>query len=145
MVWDLREAVSYYRSQGAPSDQSALIGLLKEIQQENGGAVPAPMLPVIADALGVKASYLQAVIRRFPSLRLSDSHLLEVCAGPNCGKCTAVAAAAEALRSSSITVKFVPCMRMCGKGPNIRWDGTLYHRATEALLQKLSEEAKKST
>jgi hypothetical protein len=30
-------------------------------------------------------------------------------------------------------------MRLCGKGPNIRWDGTLYHGADEALLKMLLE------
>ena len=34
MSWDLQEAISYYRRQGAPGDQSAVLGLLKEIQQE---------------------------------------------------------------------------------------------------------------
>ena len=37
MSWNLEEAISYYKTQGAPADQSALIGLLKEIQQENQG------------------------------------------------------------------------------------------------------------
>ena len=36
MNWNLEEAISYYRSMGAPSDQNALIGLLKEIQRERG-------------------------------------------------------------------------------------------------------------
>lgn len=139
MRWDLNETVSYYRSQGAPGDQSALIALLKEVQQENGGAVPKAALGIVANGLGVKASYLEAVIKRIPSLRLADKHLLEVCAGPNCGKAAAIAAFAENLQSSKITVKFVPCMRMCGKGPNIKWDGTLYHQATVELLKKLAE------
>lgn len=139
MSWDLNEAVSYYRSQGAPGDQSSLIALLKEVQQENGGAVPKAALGIVANGLGVKASYLEAVIKRIPSLRLADKHLLEVCAGPNCGKAAAIAAFAENLQSSKITVKFVPCMRMCGKGPNIKWDGTLYHQATVELLKKLAE------
>ena len=28
-------------------------------------------------------------------------------------------------------------MRMCGKGPNLKWDGKLHHGATEALLKEL--------
>ena len=140
MGWDLNEAVSYYISQGAPADQSALVSLLKEVQQENGGAVPKAALHIISDGLGVKYSYLEAVITRLPSLRLADRHLLEVCAGPNCGKAAALAAFAESLQSSKVTVKFVPCMRMCGKGPNIKWDGMLYHQADTALLKKIVEE-----
>ena len=31
MEWNLEEALDYYRRQGAPGDQNALIALLKEI------------------------------------------------------------------------------------------------------------------
>ena len=40
MSWDLKEAVEYYGRQGAPGDQSAVISLLREVQQENGGSIP---------------------------------------------------------------------------------------------------------
>ena len=139
-MWSLEEAVSYYKKQGAPSDQSALVSLLREVQQENGGAVPKSALPAMAEGLGVKESYLMAVIRRIPSLRLSDMHTLELCAGPNCGKHAALAASAEKLcKGKNITLKFTPCMRLCGKGPNLKWDGKLYHKADEALLRSLTE------
>lgn len=140
-MWNLEEAISYYKKQGAPSDQSALMSLLREIQQENGGAIPKSSLLSLAEGLGVKESYLLAVIRRIPSLRLSDSHTLELCAGPNCGKHAALAACAEKLcKGKNISLKFTPCMRLCGKGPNLKWDGKLYHKADEALLKRLLEE-----
>ena len=139
-MWNLEEAVSYYKKQGAPSNQSALVSLLREVQQENGGAVPKSALPAMAEGLGVKESYLMAVIRRIPSLRLSDMHTLELCAGPNCGKHAVLAASAEKLcKGKNITLKFTPCMRLCGKGPNLKWDGKLYHKADEALLRSLTE------
>jgi NADH:ubiquinone oxidoreductase subunit E len=139
-MWNPEETISYYKKQGAPSDQSALVSLLREVQQENSGAIPKSALPAMAEGLGVKESYLLAVIRRIPSLRLSDSHTLEMCGGPNCGKHAALAAAAEKLcKGKNVTLKFVPCMRLCGKGPNLKWDGTLYHKADEALLKRLME------
>lgn len=139
-MWNLEEAISYYKKQGAPSDQSALVSLLREVQQENGGAIPKSALPAMAEGLGVRESYLLAVIRRIPSLRLSDMHTLELCAGPNCGKHAALAACAEKLcKGKNITLKFTPCMRICGKGPNLKWDGKLYHKADEALLRSLIE------
>ena len=139
-MWNMEEAVSYYKKQGAPSDQSALVSLLRETQQEHGGAIPKSVLPTLAEGLGVKESYLLAVIRRIPSLRLSDMHTLELCAGPNCGKHAALAACAEKLcKGKSITLKFTPCMRLCGKGPNLKWDGKLYHKTDEALLRSLTE------
>ena len=47
--------------------------------------------------------------------------------------------AAEKLRQQGITVKFAPCMRLCGKGPNLKWDGKLYHKADENLLKELMQ------
>ena len=139
MSWSLEEAITYYKKQGAPADQNALISLLREVQQENGGSIPKSMLPAIAQGCGVKEALLHALIRRLPSLRLNDRSCLEICAGPNCGKHTSLAAFAEK-NCDHVTVKFVPCMRMCGKGPNIRWNGELFHRADEALLRRLMEE-----
>lgn len=137
----LQEIIAYYRRQGAPGDQTALISLLREVQQESGGAIPQAALPALADGLGVKESFLLALIRRIPSLRLADSHVLELCAGPNCGKHRTLAALAEKLcRQAGVTLKYGPCMRMCGKGPNVKYDGKLYHGADEALLYRLLRE-----
>lgn len=140
MAWELKEAAEYYKKQGAPSDQGAVIGLLREMQEEFG-AIPSHLLPEAALILGVKESFLLAVIRRQPRLRLADTHLLEVCAGPNCGKSKELAAQAEKLCAGKpgITLRFTPCMRQCGKGPNLKWDGTLYNRANAELLIKLLE------
>ena len=146
MDWNLSEAISYYKSQGAPADQNALVNLLREVQAESGGSVPRSVLPEIADSLGTKESLLLALIRRYPSLRLADTHTLELCGGPNCPRKAPLAAFVEktwGTKPRGFTVKQVPCMRLCGKGPNIKWDGKLYHNADEALLQKLIGEALK--
>ena len=95
MNWNLEEALDYYKKQGAPKDQSALIQLLKEIQQEEKGSIPQYMLQTIAQVYGIQTSLLLALIRRIPGLRLDDTHTLVLCAGPNCGKHTALAACAE--------------------------------------------------
>lgn len=137
-MWNLDEAIRYYQNLGAPADQSALIGLLREIQQEQGGAIPKGMPAVIAESYKIKEGILLALIRRIPSLKIADTHILELCAGPNCGKSAALAAGAEKLQASgNFTLKYVPCMRQCSKGPNLRWDGTLYSKATPQLLEEL--------
>ena len=141
MAWTLNEALDHYKRQGAPSDQGALIALLTEVQQEHG-SIPKGILPEIAAYYCVKEALLLAIIKRIPRLRLSDVHTLEVCAGPNCSKAAALAAAAEKLAAAhpgKVILKFTPCMRMCGKGPNLKWDGTLHHGATEELLRQLTE------
>lgn len=133
----MKEMLEYYRRQGAPGDQTALINLLKELQQTHG-AVPKWAVAEIAESYKVKESFILAVVKRIPSLRLQDTHLLEVCAGPNCGKHTALAAEAEKLcKLKGIELKYMGCQRMCGKGPNIKFDGKLYHKATVELLREL--------
>lgn len=133
----MKEMLDYYRRQGAPGDQTALISLLKELQQTYG-AVPKWAVTEIAEEYKIKESFILAVVKRIPSLRLQDTHLLQLCAGPNCGKHTALAAEAEKLcKLKGVELKYMGCQRMCGKGPNIRFDGKLYHKATVELLQEL--------
>ena len=136
MHWDLNEAIDYYRRQGAPGDQNALKNLLAEIQAEQGGAIPQYVLPIIAEKLGVKESFLAAIIRRIPSLRMADRHLLEICGGPNCPRKNDLSHFLDRA-GEKMEVRLVPCMRLCAKGPNIRFDGKLYHGADEALVEKL--------
>lgn len=135
MSWELKETIDYYRRQGAPGDQNALKNLLVEIQAEFGGAIPKYLLPETAAGLGVKESFLAAIIKRFPSLRLQDHHVLEICSGPNCPKKWQP----PRIDDSRVEVRYMSCMRMCGKGPNIRFDGKLYHKADVELVKRLLE------
>ena len=142
MDWNLDEAIAYYKKQGAPRDHSAVTALLKEIQQENGGSIPMQAVVRTAEAMDVKENLLLALIRRIPSLRLMDGHCLEICAGPNCGKQKTLSEFVEKTYGSKpkgFTLKYVPCMRMCGKGPNIRWDGCIHHKADPELIRRLVE------
>lgn len=140
MDWDLQEAIGYYRKQGAPGDQSAVLNLLREVQRESGGSIPRGALSEIAASYGVKEGLFLAFIKRIPSLRLGEEHTLEICGGPNCSKRADLLGAAERLcKGKKITVKSVPCMRQCAKGPNIKWDGKLHNGADEALLKQLIE------
>ena len=136
MNFDLKEVIDYYRRQGAPGDQNALRNLLTEIQEAHSGAIPSGILLPTAEGLGVRESFLLAIIRRIPSLRLKDVHILEVCAGPNCSRRGKLAELAEKYRGR-VEIRLVPCMRQCGKGPNLRFDGKLFNGADETLLAEL--------
>lgn len=141
MSWNLSEAIQYYKTQGAPGDQIALTNLLREVQAEFG-AVPQWVLPEIAAAYGIKETYLQAIVKRIPSLRLENSHCLELCGGPNCSKRAKLAAFVEntyGTQPKNFTLRYTGCVRMCGKGPNLKWDGQVYNGADEALIKKLVE------
>ena len=136
---NLQQLVSRYMAMGAPGDQIALTELLRQLQADNDG-IPEYLLDPVALQLGIKKSFLLALIRRFPSLRLKNTHCLELCGGPNCSKRAQLAAFVEktyGAKPKGFELRYVNCMRMCGKGPNIRWDGKLYHQADEALIRKL--------
>lgn len=138
MAWNLDEAMEYYKKQGAPGEQIALVGLLSEVQEEHG-AIPGWILPQISAFYKIKEPFLLALIRRMPRLRLQDSHCLELCSGPNCGR-SPLAAFVEktyGTKPKNFTLKYTGCMRMCGKGPNIRWDGRVYNGADEDLIRTL--------
>ena len=134
--------MEFYKRQGAPADQIACVNLLKEIQREQGG-IPNWMITRAAEFFGTRESLLLALVRRIPSLRLMDCHLLEVCSGAFCGKRTEIADFVEKTYGKSpkdFTFRYCNCMRQCGKGPNIRWDGKVYNAATPELVKKLIEE-----
>ena len=138
MAWDANEAIAYYKSQGAPGDQSALVGLLREAQQAHGGVIPAYLPAEAARCYGVKESYILAVIKRIPSLRLSDRSVLEICCGNSCGRKNAVLLDhAQQNWGAKLEIRQSGCMRMCGKGPNIRLNGQIHHKADAALIDQL--------
>ncbi len=143
MDWELQQAMSYYKSQGAPENQMVLIHLLREIQEENGGVLTRELLGAVADGYQIRPVLLTALIRRVSGLRLDDTHCLELCSGPNCARREGLAAFVKKTygkKPERFTLKYAGCMRLCGKGPNIRWDGVLYSGADETLIRKLVEE-----
>ncbi len=135
-MWKIEEAIAYYRRQGAPGDQTALINLLKEIQAEHNDVLNHQDVEKVAQVLEVKESFLMAIIKRFPSLKFQDVHCLEVCKGEMCSRKTNLKAILNNL-PSNVELKGVGCMRMCAKGPNVRYDGKVYNYADEVLIKKL--------
>jgi len=144
---EIREMIEYYRRQGAPQDQQMLIALLREAQEAEGGALSLGMLEEIAQAYGMKATLLQAIIRRVPSLRCESArHRLEVC-----GTCRAGAKLRDDIErayhvksgscneAAGFSYWVTPCMKNCKHGPSIRWDGVLYGQASGELVRKLIE------
>ena len=141
MAWSIEEALKYYQNMGAPRDQNALIGLLKEVQQELG-AVPQWAITQAAEYYRIQPSLLLALIRRVPRVRLENTHLLEICGGPNCPRKRDLMTLVEkryGKEPRSFILRQVGCMRQCGKGPNIRWDGRVYNGADEELIASLVE------
>ncbi len=148
--WTLEEALAYYRRQGAPGEQGALVALLREVQEERGGALPAADLAEIAAALSLRDTFLSAIIRRYPACAPRRPHRMELC-GPRCSGRGAARLAAfveetygvrpgGVSASGRFTYRITGCMKSCPNGPSLRWDGALHSRADEALIRALVDE-----
>ena len=148
-AWTLQEAIAYFKTQGAPGQQGALIELLREAQQENGDVIPDAALAEIAAAYGLKDSYLAAIVKRYPSLRTASApHRLEVCGGPNCARQDSPRLRAwledtygvqpgGISSAGRFSYRVCGCLKHCGRGPNIKWDGQVWEHADETLLRSL--------
>lgn len=147
MKESLQEIALYYKNQGAPSDQSALLSCLREAQQACGGMLDADAQQEIGAALGVKPTYLQAVAKRISDLKLSGaSHTLTVCQGVNCsreGKSIhryledeLGARPGKTFLGGKWMYQTVGCQRACRTSPNVRVDGQLM---TGMTLERLKE------
>lgn len=148
--WNIHEAVEYYKGQDAPQNQFALVELLKEAQEHNGGVLTDCLIEDIAALLNIKVTFLNAVIKRYSSLKTAQApHRLEVCGDKNCAA-NGSAALLKHIRGAygaesggistkgGFSFKICGCLKHCGKGPNIKWDGEIYNAATPELIKKLA-------
>ena len=148
-TWNLKEAIEYFRRQGAPQNQASLVELLRGVQEESGGALPALALEEIAREYKIKSTLLSALIKRYPSLRNEEApHRMEVCGDKRCQRqdCAKLHDFIERefeVRSGGISrkggfsYKIVGCMKNCGKGPSLKWDGELFPFADRELIIRL--------
>lgn len=147
----LYDIVMYYKQQGAPSDQAALLSCLREAQQICGGMLDLAAQQQIADGLGVKPSYLQAVAKRISDLKLNGAtHTLSVCRGPNCSRKGEQiiqyleeelgAQPGKCFLNGRWMYQIMGCQRACRTAPNIRIDGKLIEGVTLDMLKRLLEQ-----
>lgn len=149
--WNLQEIIEYYKTQGAAKEQPVLIELLREVQEQCGGIISLAALSEIAAGLDMKASFLSALIKRYPSIRTEEApHLLEVCGGERCqrnacGELHRFIGEKYKVKNGDVsslggfTYKITGCMKNCTKGPSLKWDGKLYSNADKELIQSLIE------
>ena len=147
MSESLQEIVTYYKNQGAPGDQVALLSCLREAQQACGGMLDSAAQAQIAALLGVKPSYLQAVAKRISDLKLSGAaHTLTVCTGVNCTRKGSEirryleqelgAQPDKTFLGGKWMYRTAGCQRACRTAPNVRIDGELITGITLDALKK---------
>ncbi len=149
--WSLQDAIEYCRSQNPQQNQQALIGLLREVQNENGGVIPNVLLDEISAGLELKKTFLTAIVKRYPSLRTEEApHRLEVCGGERCAirGCRELRRFVEVnyqVKNGGVSLiggfsfQVTGCMKNCLNGPNIKWDGKLYSGVDKKTLRGIVE------
>ena len=145
---ELAQILSFYQSRGAARDQNELVSLLRETQALYGGVIPQGALEEITRALGFRDSFLPAVLRRYPSIKTEAvRHSLTVCQGPSCGRrrelldflSRAYGVEPGGVAAAGFRLQSGGCMKNCGSGPCVRWDGTVYTGMTPESLRALIE------
>ena len=79
-----REILDYYRGLPQRSSQETIVEMLRELQDVHGCISP-DMLEQAAEAAGVRDSMVQAICKRYPSLKTAPyNHEIILCTGRNC-------------------------------------------------------------
>ena len=66
---ELKEIIKTYRDRGITCDQNELIQLLREVQTLFGGVIPQKALEKTAEKLELKMTFIDALLKRYPSIR----------------------------------------------------------------------------
>lgn len=127
------EIMSYYAGQKDAGSQENAVSALSEVQ-ELYGYIPREKLAEMAEALGVKESFLVQLVKLYPRFKKAPyRHCITVCTGARCGSngasavFDAVLKAAEAQGDGIFKIQMKECLKECGTAPNIKVDEDWYH------------------
>lgn len=144
----IKEVLDYYKSLPDRADQEVIVSMLRELQ-EICGCISPDTLEAAAGTASVKLSTMQAIVKRYPSLKLSPYvHEITVCIGKNCGSRGNLELLSEMKRrlktdkdgisgDKRVCLKTRPCLKQCRTAPNVMVDGTVYSAINADELMKL--------
>ena len=140
---ELAEIIAFYR--GASRDQNELVQLLREAQALYGGVLPQQAIEQAAQTLGLKMTFLEAVLKRYPSIKTERArHTLALCGGKTCAGARLAAFAQQTygvqpggIAAAGFRYQIAGCMKQCGEGPCVKWDGALHTGMTPEKLRRL--------
>ena len=144
-----REILDYYRGLPQRSSQETIVEMLRELQDVHGCISPY-MLEQAAEAAGVRDSMVQAICKRYPSLKTTPySHEIILCTGRNCaakGSLTVMDELRKRLgvgkngisEDGTVCLRTRNCLKNCRRAPNVMVDGRMYSGLdAEAILREL--------
>ena len=150
MERELNDLIDYYCKKNTSWNQSDLIDLLRDVQDEIcGGVLKESVLCEICQELDIKRSYIDLVMKFVPDLKTEKiHHRMEICSGKNCQsngsadlKCyiekTYGVKKDSVSKKGSFSYKIGGCMKHCKNGPCIKWDGQVYEKMTPQKIDAL--------
>lgn len=144
-----REILDYYRGLPERSSQESIVEMLRELQDVHGSISPC-VLEQAAEAAGVRDSMVQAICKRYPSIKTAPySHEIILCTGRNCvakGSLTVMDELRKRLgvgengisEDGTVCLRTRNCLKNCRKAPNVMVDGRMYSGLdAEGILREL--------
>ena len=133
----IEEILSYYSSLQDKEYQENIVSMLRELQEVAGYLTPE-LIELSANTAGVKTSFIQGIIRRFPTLKEAPyRHEILLCSGARCGSkggAALILAVEKAFGMNgpglspdgSSFIRIRNCLKQCRTSPNMIIDGKLY-------------------
>lgn len=142
------DILSYYGGMRDKKEQAVIVELLKELQEVNSFLTPE-LQQRAADTCGVTPSFIQLLIRTYPSLKKAPyAHEITMCSGARChakGGADLIREAKHLLKIGEDSLsadgkwllKTQNCLKNCRTSPNMRIDGKLYSHMTKEKLRDI--------
>lgn len=147
----LQEIFTYYEGGQDISSYDNLLSMLREIQDAEG-CISVEVRRAISERFSVKSSYLDAIIKRYPSLKAQPSRFeIKVCTDARCSANHSADLLKEletllhiqkgqATKDGLFSLNTCQCLHNCRKGPNITVNGTLYQGVDKQMLAEILRE-----
>ena len=147
----ISEIFEWYAGQRDRGTQEQIVQMLRELQ-EVSGFLTEEMREEAARTAGVKRSMIEAIVRRYPSLKTADyRHVVVVCCGERCaakGGGAVLSAVRkklgiekEGISADGVTLlKIQNCLKQCRTSPNLKIDEEIYRNVTPARAEELIEQ-----
>lgn len=147
---EIEEIFSYYSQQPDKGSQDMVVALLRELQEVNG-FLSCELKEKVVEITGISKSYLQCLIRMYPSLKETNVvHEIVVCTGERCGKKDGILLLKQLQKKLNIQKNGVSsdgkfelrtqnCLKSCKTAPNVMVDGMIYSGDEWKDLKKFLE------
>ncbi|RGT74550.1 iron hydrogenase [Ruminococcus sp. AF18-22] len=131
------EILSYYSTQKDRAEQSVIVQMLQELKEVNA-VLTEELKSRAAQATGVSLSFIDLLIRTYPSLKKSAcAHEITVCSGERCGRKKGAELIAQIRKELQIGknniscdgkyyLKVQNCLKQCRTSPNFMIDKKIY-------------------